>query len=247
MTATVQAIFFDLGETLLEFRGVNVRGVFEAGAKLAYGYLRKLGKGLPPFAEYQRRQYRAIRWEYVKSRLTRREFNSRDLLKRQARRMGHNLTDAEAIELARLYYEPLADHAVTEDGLPDMLRRFRDAGLTLGVISNTFIPPQVLDEHLARENLLELLPIRVYSCQVGVRKPNRKIFTAALREADVAAGNTMHVGDSPRHDIHGANKVGMISILKDPTGKYDLSSIQPKHKIRELTELPEIVAHYNGR
>ncbi|MHC4294839.1 MAG: HAD family hydrolase, partial [Planctomycetota bacterium] len=233
------------GDTLLDFGKVDIPSLFEAGAKLAYEYLKGLGASLPSFPRYHRRQLWAIRWNYFKSRFTRREFNSLDILGKLSVRMGNNLTSEQMIELAWLWYEPLSRCAVVEDGLIETLRQFRDDGLTLGVISNTFIPGEVIDRHLASEDLLELLPIRVYSCDARFRKPSPDIFRIALQRAELTAPEAIFVGDSLRADINGANSAGMISVLKDPTGKYDDAPIGANHRIRSIAELGAIVAEYN--
>lgn len=247
MARRIRGILFDLGDTLLDFGKVDIPSLFEAGAKLAYDYLDHLGHALPSFAWYHRRQLWAVRWSYFKSRFTRREFNALDVLGRLSARMGHDLTEEETVELAWLWYRPLSECAVAEDGLHRMLSQFRDDGMTLGVVSNTFIPGKVLDRHLGRENLLELLPIRVYSCDVLFRKPSRAIFDIALEQGGLDAGGTLFVGDSPYADIRGANAAGLISVLKDPADKHDTASIRPTHRIRRITELTEIVRGYNSQ
>jgi FMN phosphatase YigB (HAD superfamily) len=126
-----------------------------------------------------------------------------------------------------------------------MLTDLRASGLTLGLVSNTFVPPQVLDRHLQQEGMLDQLPLRVYSCQVGIRKPRPEIFRLALEQAALTAPRTLFVGDSPRTDIVGANRVGMISVLKDPTGRHANGRAKPNHLIRSILELPRIIDEYN--
>jgi len=238
---------FDLGETLLDFGQVDVGSLFEAGAKLGYEYLQELGQPLPSFGKYHRRQLWAIRWNYFKSRITGREFNALDLIGRLSSRMGHNLTREQTIHLAWLWYEPLGRRATTEEGLQELLKRFSRSGLVLGVVSNTFVPGEVLDRHLRQENLLELLPVRVYSCDVRYRKPNPHIFSIALQQARLEASETLFVGDSLQADIEGANRAGLLSVLKDPLGRYTPTAIKPRHRIRRLAELAKIVARYNDK
>ncbi|MFP3938360.1 MAG: HAD family hydrolase [Phycisphaerae bacterium] len=245
MARPIEGIFFDLGDTLLDFGPVDVRGLFEAGAHLAYGYLRKLEQPLPSFEKFHRKQLWAIRWSYFKSRITRREFNSLDVLGRMSDNMGHDLTETQAEELAWLWYLPLRRTATVEPGTAEMLRRFHEQGLKLGLISNTFVPGQVLDRHLSEDGLLDLFPWRVYSCDVRYRKPNRKIFRTALKWANLRPHQTMFVGDSLQADVRGANRSGMISVLKDPSGHRSRSSATPRHRIRRLTELEELVSGYN--
>jgi putative hydrolase of the HAD superfamily len=246
MVQRVKGVLFDLGDTLLDFAQLDVTSLFEAGARLTYDYLQTLGKSLPSFATYHSRQLRALRWNYFKSKLTRREFNSLDLLGRLATGMGHELTGDQTLELAWRWYEPLSRCATSEEGLEDLLRRLGEQGIKLGLVSNTFVPAEVLDRHLEQLGLLEMLPVRVYSCRVGYRKPHPGIFAIALRQAGLEAGQAMFVGDSPRADILGANRAGMISVLKDPAGRYDGASVKPHHRIQRLSELPDILAQYNG-
>jgi putative hydrolase of the HAD superfamily len=127
-----------------------------------------------------------------------------------------------------------------------MLAELRKAGLTLGVVSNTFVPARVLDRHLEEEGMLEQLPVRVYSCDVGYRKPRRTIFREALRRAGLNAAETLFVGDSPRADVAGANRMGMITVLKDPTGRYANGRGLADHRVRSILQLREIVEEHNG-
>ena len=244
MTGQIDGILFDLGDTLLDFGQVDVTRLFQAGGKLAYQWLKQRDKPLPPFRRYLRRQLLSIRWNYLLSRLTGREFSSLKLMIRLCRRMGLDLDHDEALHLAWLWYEPLSKIASIEPGLSQTLAQLRDAGLTLGLISNTFIPGEVLDRHLAREGLLELLPRRVYSCNVGRRKPGRAIFVHALQQAGLQADRTLFVGDSLRADVKGANKAGLLSVLKDPQGRHARSQIVPRHRIARIADLKDIVKEY---
>lgn len=247
MTRRIKGILFDLGDTLLDFNDVDLPRLFQAGAELAYAYLQSLNHPLPPFNKFCRRQYRAIRWRYFLSHITGKEFNSLDLMVRLSKRMGHDLTHEQSLELSWKWYEPLGKQASVEAGTADMLRTFVESGLTLGMVSNTFVPGEVLDRHLAQVGLLELLPMRIYSSDIGIRKPNRKIFELAFQQTSLQAEETIFVGDSPHADIKGANRLSMISILKDPTGKYARSRITPTHRIQSILELADIVANYNNQ
>ena len=160
--------------------------------------------------------------------------------------MGQRLTDAQALELARQWYRPLGEKATVAPDARATLETFRRDGLTLGLVSNTFVPPPILDEHLRQESLLELLPVRVYSCELGLRKPRREVFSTVLKRTGLTPGETLFVGDSLRADIRGSNRAGMISVLKDPMNRHARSRTKPQHRIRTLSELIPIVAGYNG-
>jgi HAD superfamily hydrolase (TIGR01509 family) len=242
MAEKIRGILFDLGDTLLDFGRVDVPMMFESGGRLAYQRLKDLGKAVPSFEKFHRRQLRAIRWNYFKSTLSGREFNSLDILGKLSEEMGHDLTSEQTQELAWLWYEPLSEQAKVEPGTADMLREFRSRGLSLGLVSNTFVPSSVLDRHLASLGLLELLPVRVYSCDVRYRKPHRKIFQLAMQRLGIPASETLFVGDSPKADIFGANRMGLVTVLKDPSEAHKDGKIQPQFTIRRLSELRQVLA-----
>ena len=244
--AGIKGILFDLGDTLLDFGVVDTIDLFEQGARLTYDYLKSLGQPLPTFQAYHRRELWAIRWAYLKSRIIRREFNSQDILGRLSAAMGQKLTGAQFAELAWLWYEPLSRQAKVEPDLPRILKRFADQGLKLAIISNTFIPAEVLDRHLQREDLLKFFAVRIYSCDVRYRKPHPRIFDTAMREVGLKPQEVVFVGDSLVADIRGAHRAGMITVLKDPTGLKVHRRIRPDHVICAISELPALLTKYQG-
>jgi len=238
---TLRAILFDLGDTLLDFEPLDTRAVFRVSAQTAYDYLRMHGYALPPFARYCRRLYASVRWHYLWAKLRGREFNSMDLLRRMVVCWENGQTEpADLLELSWLWYAPLTQHTTVEAGCADMLARLRDQGLQLGIVSNTFIPGAVLDRHLAMHGLRDFFPVRVYSSEVGYRKPNSRIFQLALRQMGVEAEQAIFVGDLVKTDIVGASRAGMRTILKQPWGPAARS--RADLVIRRLSELPEAIA-----
>ncbi len=244
MARKINAILFDLGDTLMDFGEVDLPAMFAEGGQLAYEYLKTFGTPLPDFHRYRRRHLRAIHWHELIGRITKREFNSLHVMDRLCRRMNLKLTHEQLLEVCWCWYEPLSKLGRVEEGLPELLRDFHAEGIKIGMVSNTFIPGQVLDRHLAMLGLLDLLPMRVYSCDVGWRKPRRRIFYAALERIQAGAAETMFVGDTPKFDVRGANRLGMISVLKDPTGKHAGSWHRPAHTIKSILELRDVVKQY---
>ncbi len=246
MARKIKGILFDLGETLLHYGDFDIPHFFREGAKLAYEYLQSIGQPVPPFETYYRKQFRAIKWRYALSRLTAIEFDSVKVMAHLSEKMGQRLTEAQHEELTWLWYRPLGEHATLEDGAHQMLEDFIADGLILGVVSNTFVPGRLLDRHLEQVGLLDLLAHRTYSADVGKRKPRRAIFDAALGRAGLAPDETVFVGDLPFSDIHGANRAGLVSVLKDPAGRHARTWFKPDYRIGHITELRDVVAACNG-
>jgi len=244
MKARLDGILFDLGDTILNFGKVDVKDLFEKGARRAYAYLDRIGQPVPSFAKFHRRQLWSIRWSYLVSHFTRREFNSLELMKSLARRMGQNLSPEQADELAWQWYEPLSEQATLDRGTRPLLEEWSAAGLKLGIVSNTFVPAVVLDRHLQQHDLLKFFPVRIYSCDVGHRKPHRKIFRRALKEAGLQGDKTLFVGDSLRADIDGANRAGLIPVWKSPENESP-GKCRPRYVISELAQLRDVVAEFD--
>ena len=116
------------------------------------------------------------------------------------------------------------------DDAPSALAELRERGLRLVCVSNwDYALPDVLE----RVGLLPLLDGVVTSAAVGARKPEPRIFHAALEVAGCDASEALHVGDSSEEDVVGAEAAGIPAVLLDRTGGGD---------IRSLADLPGAIA-----
>jgi HAD superfamily hydrolase (TIGR01549 family) len=101
-------------------------------------------------------------------------------------------------------------HFEMYDDVPEVLRQLADAGLRIGLISNTH---RCLASFQSHFELQGLISATVSSSDHGLMKPHPSIFTAALQLLDVPAAEAVMVGDSLKHDVEGALGVGMRAIL----------------------------------
>jgi putative hydrolase of the HAD superfamily len=99
--------------------------------------------------------------------------------------------------------------------VPAVLADLRARGLRLGVISNW---DERLPLVLERLGLTPAFDAVVYSSEVGVEKPDRRIFAEALRRLGVAPEEALHVGDSALEDVEGAVAAGMEAVRLDRRG-----------------------------
>ncbi|UJR86730.1 HAD family hydrolase [Sandaracinus amylolyticus] len=102
--------------------------------------------------------------------------------------------------------------------LAPALDRIRAAGVRLAIVSNS---EGRLPELLAHVGLAHLFETIVDSHHEGVRKPDPEIFRRALSRLDIAAHETVYLGDIPGVDVEGANAAGIDAVLVDPYGFYD--------------------------
>ena len=93
-----------------------------------------------------------------------------------------------------------------------VLAALKDQGLRLAVISNWDERLPLLLERLALTPFFDAV---VTSSEVGVEKPDRRIFAEALKRLGVAPEAAVHVGDSPLEDVEGAIAAGMEAVQLD--------------------------------
>ncbi|MFP4143914.1 MAG: HAD family hydrolase [Phycisphaeraceae bacterium] len=226
----VRAILFDFGDTLVQFGRFDHTALFMRGAARTYHMWAARSASMPDFHRYYRHHWFAIHWGRVKSLLLRREPDATRLVRRACRKLWLQAEDPFFDELLWAWYSPLARIARVEPGTAELLARLRASGYRLGILSNTFVPGHVVDRHLERLGLLEHFPDRIYSCQVGYRKPHRRIFEAALARMHADADETLLVGDNLAADIRGGSQMGLRTVWKRP----------PSHPGRAPTGTPVI-------
>ena len=156
-------------------------------------------------------------------------------------------TGSRVDECSREIYVEWAacQHFELYDDVPAVLRRLAESGLRIGLISNTH---RCLASFQSHFELQGLVSATVSSSDHGLMKPHPSIFTAALQLLGVEAGEAVMVGDSFKHDVQGALKVGMRAILLN-RGDAAAPTVEGDRRvpvIHSLRELPPFVLGDRG-
>lgn len=214
---TIRAIFYDAGHTLVRPRpefdevwdflahqlGIDIaaehRGAFPDVAAFFYSRLGKEG-GLGAYASDA--AARTFWTEYYAFALG---DAATDVPREQIVSAGAALYD--------WYAEPAQWQPFPE--VIDALEAANARGLVQGVVSDwgsDLLP--ILHAH----EITRLMDFVVASAVVGSSKPHRDIFLYALGRVDVAAAETIYVGDSYLADVLGSRAAGLQPILIDRDG-----------------------------
>lgn len=133
-------------------------------------------------------------------------------------------------------------HFELYDEVPDVLRTLVDAGISIGLISNTQRCLTSFQEHF---ELQGLIAAAVSSFEHGRMKPHPSIFEAALQRVGAEASDAVMVGDSLRQDVEGALRAGMQAVLvhrgDNPHPSQRELADRGVPVIRSLSELPDLV------
>ena len=145
--------------------------------------------------------------------------SSRDLSFADHRRVYHELLEAgPGIDpsLADAIYEVMLDVWHAYDDTVPMLRALREAGLRLALISNAGVPIRAV---LDRDGITELVDGIVLSYEVGLVKPDVRIFQAAVDALGLRPTQVLMVGDSGSDDVGGTPLGIRTLILPRTTGR----------------------------
>lgn len=231
--AGIRTVLFDVDDTLVDFAGA-------ARAALAEVVVAALG-GDPPDAPGGRGTARGdlvaaahLAWHQVSeqeySRFTAGELTFDQMrLSRMAAflrtidRPGARRLDHELMEQRR--NDAIIGHFRVFDDVPVALARLRAAGIAVHVLSNSDGAYQ--RAKLAAVGLGDLGADGFYSGELGVAKPDPRIFTLAAARLGRAPGELAYVGDRWEVDVLGSAAAGLRPVWLDRPGHRTAAGTGP--------------------
>jgi len=131
---------------------------------------------------------------------------------------------------AHVLYEHWGAHfgsmATLFPGCLELLIDLRRASVRLGLITNGGSAMQ--RSKIEAIEIAPLLDVIVISSEVGVRKPDPRIFALALDQLGCAPSDAWFVGDHPDQDIRGAAAAGLKPFWVQ-TGAFNATDVQCNH------------------
>jgi putative hydrolase of the HAD superfamily len=243
----LKAVTFDLGDTLIDYGPMRYGPMMRYGVACAREYLESLGDVAgPPRRRLARRLCRAVRRTWLRSKLLLDDRDAGEALAGALAGMGVRLDAERRKEVVRQFFAALWRLTRPMPGAAEVLERLAARGLRLAVLSNTVLPPWLLDESLERVGLLGRLPQRFYSCALGCKKPGRRIFRLAREGLGVERDELLHVGDRYTTDVWGARRAGVRVCLKRSYQSIPLPPVRPDFRIRHMAELLPVIDRLTG-
>lgn len=143
--------------------------------------------------------------------------------------------EEEAVAIARSVYDEFgrADRWALYGDVRPAFERLRDRGIAVGIISNW---DSRLERLLIGLGLGDLLADIISSADVGLHKPDPRIFELACERIGVRPENSAHVGDHHYADFLGASALGMRAVLIDRHG------IEADHGVTPIRSLDALEA-----
>lgn len=240
MGARIQAIFFDLGNTLIYDKKPWKPFLVRADAAMRVE-LERAGYplGERPYGDFPT----LFDLYYHRRQGTYHEETTRQLLRDLFNAQNISAPDAVLRAATRALYAVTQQNWYGEADAVPTLQSLKDSGYRLGLLSNAADDDnvQTLVDKAGLRSFFEFI-LSSAACQV--RKPARRIFRIALEHFDLPPEQTMMVGDTLEADVYGANQLGIYSVWitrRAKGGKDGKLPYQPQVVIAALNQLPPLL------
>lgn len=240
----LKAVIFDLGGTLLHYQSAqaDIMELNRRGFRALHRHLVANGNTELPEATFLRTVEARTMSEWKTSQSSLQGMNVENSLKAAMHELGLPLTDSEWHAARQAFFAPIQQAVRPRTGARYTLQALKELGLSLGLLSNTFWPADLHDADLANFDLLDLLPVRLYSCDIGWLKPHPAPFNMALATLKVEPNQAVYVGDRLKVDIEPARKIGFWGVLiRSPWRPEHCGGIMPDAMISELPDLVKLL------
>jgi 5'-nucleotidase len=196
----IRFVYFDLDDTLLDHRGAERRALIDTCGV----YPEMLERH---DADTIHRIYAGVNGPLWR-RYAAREIDREDVqrLRFEGLLLQLGMDGAAAGEVGRCYLEHYSRHWTIAPEALEAFHRIADA-FRVGIITNGF--SEVQHAKMARfPEVSERIEVLVVSEDVGIMKPDPRIFEFAAEEAGVEPGDLLYVGDSLHSDVEAALEAG---------------------------------------
>lgn len=229
--ARIKTIFFDLDQTLIDWRGYKTSAIIASASAM-----RKAGLGLPEenIREMIEKIYDEEGWEYQKV------FD--DLLKNLGFECDSKVYNKIKAAAVVAYREEKRKYLRVYPDVNLALERLNKMNYKLGLISDA--PPFEGWLRLYELNLVNYFEEDHIYIKEKI-KASTKIFEDIMKEHNYAPYELMMVGDDPKRDIRPANEVGIVTVLIKYGQVYPVEEQDPLQKpdfyLFNLWELIELL------
>lgn len=118
-------------------------------------------------------------------------------------------------------------------GAVEVLSRLKQSGYKVGLISNcTPNAPAIWPE----TPFAPLVDVALFSCSVGLMKPDHQIYKLTLERLKVEAKDCIYVANGFEGELCGACEVGMYPVLITPDADKEFLYLPPDDEERALAE-----------
>ena len=229
-----KAALFDWAYTLVDLVNEEDR----TALRIVYDHLVGLGHTLPDFRKFYDSYHHLFFGMIDLSRPTHREARFDQVLNYLLIQSNVELKNQAGMEeLLKLYYGEIYSHRLVYPDVEPALKELRQAGVRMGIVSNTTNPGPLKDHERRQVGLDGYFEFSIYSSEVPYRKPHPSIFQLALDRLKLGPKEVLFVGDNVQADVIGAQHVGIPAAWLNRNGNVCPKGVHPTYEISSMADL----------
>jgi len=144
-----------------------------------------------------------------------------------------------AEQITDMYWDRFCNTCHLEPGARELLSHL-SGRYRLGLVTNGYAEAQ--RKRLAACGIGGLFQAVVISDEVGLRKPDPRMFDLALRQLDASPDEALYVGDSIQDDYRGARNAGLAFCYYNPGRKPLEPDVSPDFVVDSLERLKAVLS-----
>jgi len=137
--------------------------------------------------------------------------NSSDIIRKILNKYGINKSESDIVKITKKrikrFERTLSD---VENTVIKTLECLSKDSIRMCLVSNADVIDKV---GWTRSPIKKYFEDAIFSCDVGVLKPDKRIYEIALRKMKIEPENAVFIGDGGSNELYGAKKLGMHTIL----------------------------------
>lgn len=242
-----RAILFDYGHTLVDFHRTEeaLREAYEQiRARIEAVAYMEVPELLDLIERVARGVEQLVTESYREGRLE--ELDIVTVFRDSLAGIGFDLPDDVLDHIVALDHSAYSRSIVVETEMLDVLGDLRERGYRTGLVSNVTLLPRLMREDLDRLGIASVMDGMVFSSEIGVRKPDPRIFHEALERIQAEPEETAFVGDRLYDDVSGAQSVGMRAVHTVQFRVEGDQEVRPDARIEHLSELGAVLEGWGG-
>ena len=166
--------------------------------------------------------------------------SKREALQWTSERLGLSVSDAQLQRAADIRYDYTKRGLIARADAAGTLAELRRRGLKLGMMSACSADTATIWPTLP---LAGLFDVALLSCEVGLTKPDPRLYAMAFEQLGVEAERCLYVGDGAGDELGGAERVGAHPVLINAPGEEHPTLASPFDgpRISQLGEVLQII------
>ena len=159
-------------------------------------------------------------------------------------KLGISVEEVKVDEAARIRYEFTRKNLKPWSEAVPVISRLKALGYKVALISDCSAETPL---SWGDTTLAPLMDVAVFSCNVGIKKPDPAIYLQATRQLGVKTEDCLYVGDGSSNELSGAAGVGMHPVMiRSPLETPDAHRIHEENwggpRISSLSEVLRLVS-----